>query len=153
MTDVTSTPAAGDDNDDLVLDDEQTDNVEPGVVEPEPAAAEPETQGAPEVADPTGTATSVIDEADRVIPPTVDPSIDNATLESFVFVLAHHNLPAWNSVAGGYLQAARYDDGGALVNSDECHGWIPNNEEGVRAVELGFAELVEVPEGVEPPSA
>lgn len=176
----TSEPGApvGDDNGDLDFGDEGARA--PAVpVPPLPPSAPPATsappappvsmpvtststpQGAPPVPDlkpPAGT-TSIVNEP--VVPTTVDPSLTGETLAPWIYVRARHNLPAWKNTEGGILTAARFngfdpDSGdpiGDPLNPDECYGWVPNNEEGVHAVELGFVELADVPAGTEPPEA
>ena len=131
MADETTTAFTGEpaeeEDDDLVLDDnEGADQVAPA---------------------PTGDSPSgVIDEENRVIPPTADPALyDGPPLAAYVYVRAHHNLPGWG------LVAARFDDAGNCLNSDESDGWIPNNEEGVHAVEIGFAALIDAPAGENSP--
>lgn len=128
---------ADDDNDDLDLGND------------EPQRGAPVTVTAPIA--PVGRATGIIDEDDRVIPARVDPALTELELAPWIFVRAHHNLPGWQNIDGGLLMAERRDRRGNVTNDRESMGFIPNNEEGVRAVELGFAELTAPPQGVEPP--
>lgn len=123
---------AEDDNDDLDLGDD-----------------EPVRQAAPTMV--ATVADGIIPEDDRNVPARVDPALTELELAPFVFVRAHHNMPGWRNIDGGLLMGVRRDRRGNVVNDHESLGWIPNNEEGVRAVELGFAELTAPPQGVEPP--
>lgn len=85
---------------------------------------------------------------DRVIPPTMEKvqyndqgvALHDERVQPFVYARAHHNLP-------GFEQPVVHGEEGARPRGLRIgeEGWIPNNEEGVRAVELGFAELIDTP--------
>lgn len=136
-----------DDNDDLVLD--------------------PEPEGAPEVAP---SEPGIIPEEERVVPPTAETLVttdrgevvEAPNMPDYVYVRAAVNLPGWDLWATEVEEVraepapppdAPVEEQPVVVAARKREGWIPNNEEGVRAVELGWAEIIEVPEGVEPPGA
>lgn len=121
-------------------------------------------QGAPDVATPeseAGKVGAIADEKDRTIPEVAETKLhdaqgkafDRTDMAAYVWARAYHNLPGFVQANGVGLVAARYEEldpetgkgVGDPVNVDESDGWIPNNEEGVHAVELGFAELIETP--------
>lgn len=86
-----------------------------------------------------------IPEDDRVIPQAVETvthdregnAIPVEGVETKLYVRAHVNLPGWNLWA-------QID--GKDIPQGPSEGLIPNNEEGVHAVELGWAELIDAPE-------
>lgn len=89
-------------------------------------------------------------EEQRQIPPTVESvSHDDQgnahrdeRVESHVWAKAYHNLPGFEQ------PAAKGERPKGLMIGES--GWIPNDEEGVRAVELGFAELIDAPPDAPP---
>ena len=95
---------------------------------------------------------TAIPKEDRRIPATAETIITlengeqivNEDAEPFFWGRAHHNLP-------GFLQP--FVDGkpprGLMVGEA---GWIPNNEEGVSAVSIGFVEIESAPEGAVMPT-
>lgn len=86
-----------------------------------------------------------IPEDDRVIPQAIETVTHDREgnpvpvegVESQLYVQAHVNLPGWNLWA-------QVD--GKDIPQGPSRGYIPNNEEGVHAVEIGFAELIDAPE-------
>lgn len=88
---------------------------------------------------------------DRVIPPTVESVIydeqgvakRDERVEPYVWARAHHNLPGFEQKAAEKGARPRG------LNVGDA-GWIPNDEEGVRAVELGWAELIDAPADAPP---
>lgn len=123
---------APDDNADLVLGDDK------GAL-PEVAARPEELAG-------------IIPKEDRQIPPTLDPAIDDKPLPPYFYARATVNLPGFDLWA--YEVDEELDDRGrVVVAAHRTEGWVPNNEEGVHAVELGWAEIIDAPAGEEPPTA
>lgn len=144
---------------DVIVETEHTD-AEPGDDDNAELDLGDDDQGAPDVAPDEGKAGGIVDEGDRKVPQTAETVLhdekgvvhERDDMAAYVWVRAHHNLPGWNLVAARYDEVDEDGKGvGDPVNADESDGWIPNNEEGVHAVELGFAEIIETPAGESPP--
>lgn len=88
---------------------------------------------------------------DRVVPATVESvthdnlgvAHENENVDPYVWVKAHHNLPGFEQPVPEDSEPGTRPRGLRIGEQ----GWMPNDEEGVRAVELGFAEIVEPPHG------
>lgn len=95
---------------------------------------------------------TVIPKEDRQVPRTVETIVTEEDgsqhplegVEPYFWGRAHHNQP-------GFVQTfVREDEDrprGLMIGES---GWIPNNEEGVNAVTIGFVEVVEPPKDAPP---
>ena len=110
-----------------------------------------------------GPVAGVIPEDERVMPQIVETVItdeqgnrsyvDEELVAPWLYVEATRDLPGWDLWSVPAEAVTDFRTRQVTIPARTNRGWIPNDEEGANAIALGWARLIDVPEGVEQPPA